>query len=155
MVLESDRATSSDAGQLSIFNHEFAIQPDGQAIASHGNMKPVPLTDRFIGHFFRCDRSSNLCGLRCISSVAVNFTTAARSAPHIHLTFAAAAQIDPTVPGIVNFDLDRLTSQLVSSALDVYQSLSSQSDRFLNRVTESPPPRYTLRPQRGLSMEVL
>ena len=156
-------------------------------------MKSIPLPDRFIGHFFGCDGGSNLGRLRRISAIAINFSTAAGSAPHIHLTLAAPSQIDPTISGIVNFDFDRLAigtdfiqsgwqdsrpflfdgggrpapianhlnvtvflfgpeTGILGIALSVVGKLP---DQFLNRGTESPPPRY--KPHLGLDslMEVL
>ncbi len=94
MVLEGDRPSRGNAGQLRVRDHLDAVQHHGQPIAAHRDLEGVPLADVVVRIAPRCRARAHLRRHRGVRAIAVHLAGSTRPAPDVHLGLARPAQED-------------------------------------------------------------
>src|SRR6185369_17970151 len=71
VMLQGDGAACGNVGEAGVFDHRFAVEDDGEAVALHRNDEAVPAAGRVVGGDFGRDARADFRRLRFVGAIAI------------------------------------------------------------------------------------
>src|SRR5262249_35911187 len=99
MMLQCDRPALRHSGKLGVLDHHLAVELHGEPVASHNDVKTIPLAEGAVRFHLGRYRGADFGWHLWVRAITVDFARADGPAPDIHLALIGTAQIDAAVAG--------------------------------------------------------